>query len=276
MDPLSILVLGVVQGITEWLPVSSKTIDSFIYLKFFNGDPNLVLYVLLYLHLGTLLAAAIYFRKQIIELTKGGWAFVFSRGKETGSVKRETLLFYIFALAGTGILAVPLLLIQKRYLPNLDANLIFVLMGAGLLATAALLYSQRGKVRNRPGAEAGWLDGLMTGLMQGLSVIPGVSRSGSATSALVWRGFDPASTFELAFILSIPTVLIAEVIFNYALGAAGGSFPAMDGLALASCSFVVGFLTIDALLRVARKVDLSLVAAVFGLLMIAAGLMQIS
>ena len=71
MDLFSMIILGLVQGITEWIPISSKTQDTFVYLKFLNGDPNMVVPILLYLHLGTVIAAAIYFRKEIMELVAG-------------------------------------------------------------------------------------------------------------------------------------------------------------------------------------------------------------
>src|SRR5512136_553653 len=66
MDIVSLLILGIVQGITEWIPISSKTQVTFVYLTFLKGNISEVIPILLYAHLGTLLAAMLYFRKEIV------------------------------------------------------------------------------------------------------------------------------------------------------------------------------------------------------------------
>ncbi|VVB72430.1 Undecaprenyl-diphosphatase [uncultured archaeon] len=65
MDLFSIIVLGLVQGITEWIPISSKTQVTLVYLQFLGGSPSQVIPILLYSHLGTLFAASLYFRYEI-------------------------------------------------------------------------------------------------------------------------------------------------------------------------------------------------------------------
>ncbi len=278
MDPLSILILGAVQGIAEWLPISSKTLDTAVFLQMLGGSREAVVPLLLYLHLGTFLAALVYFRSQLIELIRAGWQIVRSAGKnkERGS----ELLFFVFALFGTGLIALPLLWLSKNFLANLDLGFLFAFMGAGLIITALLLHSQKGRRQYRTTSAAGPLDGLTVGLMQGLSVLPGLSRSGVSTTALIWRGFDAYSAFELSFILSIPTVLCAEmVLWGYQLFADRsllGALAVGDGLMLAASSAVFGYLTIGALLRLARKLDFSVIAGAFGLLMLIAGLVRLT
>src|SRR5271157_1202494 len=118
-------------------------------------------------------------------------------------------------------------------------------MGLGLLVTGFLLLRQKGS-NTRKAESAGWKDGIFTGLLQGLSILPGVSRAGTSTSGLIWRGFDSQSSFNLSFLLSIPTVIFAEMIFY--IGGSLASFPVSDGILLAASSFVFGYLTLDIIL----------------------------
>jgi len=272
MDLISILILGLTQGITEWVPISSKTQDTLVYLKLLNGDPSSLVPILLFLHLGTLFAAMIYFRKEIIEL-------ILQVLKQPLAFKEhsETRVGFIFtSLLFTGIVGVPILLMEKKFFPSLDGTALFALMGAGLLVTGFLLLNQKG-TNKRKTEDANWKDGILTGVLQGISTLPGVSRSGTSATALIWRGFDSGSSFQLSFLLSIPTVIIAEIILylgDLFFSATGMiSFPIQDAVLLAASSFVFGYLTLDAVLRIVKRVNLAYVAFAMGLIIIAAALL---
>jgi len=281
MDLFTIVILGIVQGVAEWLPISSKTTVTFVFLQFFGGSADSVIPILLCAHVGTMLAAALYFRKEILALAREFRIPAISKDG-LASFSRTPHAFYLAALIATGAIAVPLLILQKLALTNISLGWLLALMGAGLLLTALLLFSQRKTARMRPAASASWIDGLAMGALQGLSALPGLSRSGCTTTAAVWRGFDADAAFRLSFILSIPTVFCAEMLlWGYQLySQAGGltmptGFSITDAFGLALVSFIVGWLTIDALLKVAKKIDFTLFVAAFGLLMLAAGGMQI-
>ena len=265
MDIFQIILLGLVQGITEWIPISSKTQDTFVYLKLLGGDPASVVTILLYLHIGTLLAATIYFRKEIISLAQE----FLRRPTDVQAHANGKIGFLVAALIGTGIIGVPLLLIEKKFLPSLDASALLAVMGAGLIVTGVLLLKQKG-ANARAAESADWKDGIFTGLLQGLSVLPGVSRAGTSTTGLIWRGFDSGSSFNLSFLLSIPTVVFAEIVFYVGGGVA--AFPVTDGILLALSSFVFGYLTLDIILKLVKKVNLAYVAFALGIIMAAAGL----
>jgi len=266
MDAITIFVLGLVQGIAEWVPISSKTQVSLTWLKVFNGDPATLVPILLYLHVGTLLAAAIYFRKEIMEILRSVLSKPFS--KSTYSEGKTG--FLITSLFLTGVIGFPLLYLEKKFFPTLDTSVLFALMGAGLVLTGLLLLSQNG-AKERRKESATWKDGVLTGVLQGLSVLPGVSRSGTSTTGLIWRGFSSEDSFHLSFLLSIPTVICAEMVF-YISGEIA-AFPITDGILLAACSFVFGYLTLDALLKIMKKVSLAYFALAMGVVMIAAWLL---
>ncbi|PIT84112.1 hypothetical protein COU37_04980 [Candidatus Micrarchaeota archaeon CG10_big_fil_rev_8_21_14_0_10_45_29] len=291
MDLFSAILLGIVQGVSEWLPISSKTLDAFVFLQFLGGSAQEVIPILLYLHLGTLFSAIIYFRKKIMQII-----LEFAKIRSIGQFKKSQASFYFFALLGTGIVGIPLLVLQKLYFSSLEAGALYAIMGIGLLLTAALLYLQKKKAHSASGLhkqkntingekwakspakcakEATIKDGIFTGLFQGLSVLGGLSRSGTTTTALVFAKFEPKAVFELSFILSIPTIMCAEVLF-YILDGSFASFDISQGAALALSSFVFGYLTIDALIRLAQRINLAALAAIFGILMVLAGLLQLS
>ena len=267
MDMLQIIILGLVQAISEWVPLSSKTMDTIVYTKFFGGSADAVVPLLLFLHIGTMLAAIIYFRREIAEL---GRKFL----SAPTDVKRQSeseIGFLVVALFFTGVVGVPILLIEKFFSPDIPGGMLLSIMGAGLIVTGFLLTSQH-KNKWRTARAATWRDGILTGALQGLSILPGVSRAGTSTTALIWRGFDAESAFRLSFVLAIPTVFLAELVLY---GVQGGisSFPIADGLALALSSLVFGYLTLDALLKIAHKTNVAWLAFVLGMIMVAAGLM---
>jgi len=263
MDYITILVLGLVQGIAEWVPISSKTQVSLAWLKGFNGDAGSIVPILLYVHIGTLLAAMIYFRKEIFEMLHK----VLSKPLAKATYTEGKIGFLITSLFLTGAIGFPLLYLEKKFFPTIDTSVLFGLMGAGLVLTGLLLLSQKGS-RERKKESAGWKDGVLTGIMQGLSVLPGVSRSGTSTTGLIWRGFSSEDSFHLSFLLSIPTVICAEMVFY--IGGITSSFPITDGLLLAASSFVFGYLTLDALLKLMKKVNVSYAALAMGIIMVAA------
>lgn len=269
MDIFQILILGLIQGVTEWIPISSKTLSSSAYLLM-GGNPAQLVPLLLYLHLGTMLAAIIYFRIRLIELLRSSLKI-----RDVNSFCASQAGFYFSALFATGLVGLPLLLLQKFVFENLETRLILIAMGFGLLITSGLLHSQKGKTHVKTIAQAGAKEGFITGLFQGLSVLAGVSRSGTTTTALAWQKFQPQAIFELSFILSIPTVLAAEFLFYFA-DANFSSFDFSQGMALALSSFIFGYATIGVILSIAKRLNLAMAAATFGLLMIVAAFFGLS
>lgn len=267
MDLVTIIILGLTQGITEWVPISSKTQDAAMYAFLTGVKPqDIPLPMLLYLHIGTVIAATIYFRREIREIIEKFLEKPFDLQKHS----RGKVGFLFTSLLFTGIVGLPLLLLEKEFFPKLDASLLFTVMGVGLLFTGVLLLMQRG-LKERRIKDANWVDGVFTGILQGLSILPGISRAGTSTTALIWRGFDSESSFHLSFLLSIPTVILAELVL-YAGGLS--SFPVYDGILLAVFSFIFGYLTLDIILRIVKKVNMAYVAFALGVIIIAVGLLR--
>ena len=266
MNLLYLLLLGVVQGITEWIPVSSKTQVTFVYLRLFHGDPTLVIPILLYVHLGTVIAATIYFRSELISIIHE----IAGNPLDIRRLASGKTGFLFVALLFTGIIGIPLLVAEKELFPTLDASLLYALMGAGLIVTGFLLLSHK-RDNLRKAQSVSWKDGIITGILQGMSVLPGISRSGTSTTGLIWREFDSKSSFYLSFLLSIPTVILAEVILTYSSTGMNG-LPVVDGLILLSTSLVIGYLTLDSLLRVIQRVNIAYVVFLLGALIIIVGI----
>lgn len=257
MDIFSIIILGLVQGITEAIPLSSKTQDTLAYLTFLHGDPALVVPILLYLNMGSVLAALIYFRKDILQIAKD---FI-SKPLDVKAHAQGRLGFLFTALLLTGVVGLPLLYLEKKFFPTFNNALLFGIMGAGLVITGLFLYFQKG-AKVRKSESVTWKDGLVCGALQGLSILPGISRSGTSTTGLIWDGFESESSFYLSFLLSVPTILLAELLL--AVGGGLSAFPITDGIMLAIAAFVFGYLTIGAVLALVRKVNLAYVALGLG------------
>jgi len=266
LDLFQIAIIGIVQAVTEWLPLSSKTMDTIVYTQFFGGETSSVLSVLLYLHFGTMIAAAIYFRKEIFGLA----AKLFAERKNVGGLANGKIGFLFSSLALTALVGFPILLAEKFILPNLDGATLYIIMGIGLIVTGFMLTAQH-KNRWRSHESSGWKDGILTGALQGLAALPGISRAGATTTALVWRGFDAESAFHLSFLLSIPTVFCTEVVFWLAQGGIS-AIPFAEGAALSLSSFFFGYLTIGALTQIAHRINVASLAFVFGIIMLLFGL----
>jgi len=273
MDFLQILFLGLVQAIAEWFPLSSKTMDTLVYTGLYGGANENVVSVLLFLHIGTLLAASLYFRKELAGLAREVL-------HEPAAFQRHAntkVGFIVTALFFTGVVGIPLLLIEHFLLPALETSMLLSIMGAGLILTGFLLTTQN-KHRWRFASAANWQDGILTGALQGLSVLPGVSRAGCTTTGLIWRGFDAESAFNLSFLLSIPTVILAELVLwgAQAITQSGVStIPLTEGLMLATSSFMFGYITINALLRIAHRINVASLAFIFGILMLIFGMIGV-
>jgi len=267
MDLYSIIVLGLVQGIAEWIPISSKTQVTLVYLQFLGGSPSLVIPILLYVHLGTLLAASIYFRKELIDIL----GLISSSPFQYKTFTQGKIGFLMAALASTGLIGLPILYVEKVLLPNLDGTSLFLLMGIGLILTGLLLLSQK-KLRLRNSDSVGWRDGLLTGVLQGFSTLPGVSRAGTTSTALIWRSFDSESALHLSFLLSIPSVVMAEIVFY--LGSGLGDLPVIDGISLMLSSFVFGYLSLDAILHFIKRVNVAYLALLLGIIIISVAYLQ--
>jgi undecaprenyl-diphosphatase len=267
MDFFSIILLGLVQGITEWIPISSKTQVTLVYLHFLGGSPSLVIPILLYSHLGTLFAASIYFRKELKAIIE----VILSNPFNYRTYTLGKTGFIINALLFTGLVGLPILYLEKTILPSLNGTSIFVLMGIGLIITGIMLFSQR-RPKFRRSECVDWKDGIFTGLLQGLSTLPGVSRAGTTSTALIWRSFDSESAFQLSFLLSIPSVVMAEILFY--IFSPIGNLPFTDGISLVISSFIFGYLSLDFILYFVKRINIAYLTMLLGLLILIVAYLQ--
>lgn len=194
MNLIQASILGLIQGFTEWLPVSSSG-----HLVVAQEMMDLTIPVALdvMLHTGTLLAVVIFFWKDICKILKSVLAF---------KTKDENFKLFLYVLVGT----IPTVIIGFTFLNFFESLFSDVrAVGVGFIITGALLLLSKLKNGSK---RLGWINSILIGIMQGISIAPGISRSGSTVSAGLLSGIKKEDVFRYSFLLSIPAIIGANVV----------------------------------------------------------------
>lgn len=243
------LIQGIVQGLTEFLPVSSSAHLVIVpYLLNWSLDPEKAFLFNVLVQLGTLVAVFIYFWKDLVMLTSEAMAGLKERQPFANS-QRRLGWYIILATIPAGLAG---LLLKSKVedafrSPVLTAVLLFV---TAILLTLAEVFSKKEKELE----QLTWLDAIIIGIFQALAIFPGISRSGSTVSGGLFKGYTREAAARFSFLLSIPIMLAAGLLSILDLARADFFF---DFLPVMLLGFVIagitGYLSIRWLLEYLRK-----------------------
>jgi len=231
----------VVQGLTEFLPVSSSGHLVFFQSVFGLTEPQLAFDVML--HLGTLLAVVVYFRADIVRILRGTWTWL--KERREGESEAKLLLWIVVASVPTGLMG----LLFKDWFESLFSMPKTV--GLMLLVTGLVLWLTRSVKRNEKSAgEMGVIDALIIGIAQGVAIIPGISRSGATISTGLFRRLNRELAGKFSFLLSIPAILGATLLEFRKIDTGSGIGVTFIGMAV---SFIVGLFSLKLLMGIVKK-----------------------
>lgn len=248
MSFLHAVLLGLIQGVAEFLPISSSghlaVLQSFLGL----GSMEEHLFFDVLLHLGTLGAVFIAYWKEIAGLTSEGLAMLhlkkLRRGQKPDPLKRRMILFILLAT-----LPLVLAVLVKDAVESLYTNTFFI--GFALLVTGGLLFvADRMGHGNKTEKNATITEVMLVGLSQAAATVPGLSRSGTTIAVGMLCGFERSFAVKFSFLLSIPAVLGANLLTLIDAVQAGIDASMLPVyLAGVAAAFISGFLAIS-LLRI--------------------------
>lgn len=257
------VVLGLIQGITEFLPISSSA--HLILTSYFLGWEDQGLSFDIALHLGSMVAIVVYLRKDLGPLVR-------SLGSRGAGVRGERGGSLGWAVA-IGTLPVALLgLALETFVATGGRNPGLIAWTSIVFGVALLVADRKGRGELRLEA-MGWRDGLLIGLGQALALIPGTSRAGITMTVALALGYTRADAAKFSFLLAVP---VSGLVALFQLR----NFVGVPGLTIAPSVFLIGFsvsavsayLSIDFLIRWVKKQDYSIFAAyrvVLGLVILA-------
>jgi len=247
---LEALILGVVQGVTEFLPVSSSGHLVIVPELFSLSAPTLGFDIVV--HVATLLAVAGYFFPDVAKMVLSVVAPRRLRNRREVAYWRRLLLWLVIGSIPAALAGFPL----TGFFESLFANTFAV--GIFLIVTSLLLFGAdfaqgraRGETLKLDKMRA--VDALVVGCFQALAIAPGISRSGATIAASSFLGFDRRTAAHFSFLLSIPVILGA---FVFELKDVGGAFGGTGGWAYvagAAAAAVSGFVAIHFLMRYVRE-----------------------
>jgi undecaprenyl-diphosphatase len=284
------LVVGILQGLFEWLPISSEG-NVALYLTAVEGlPPETATRFSLFLHAGTALAAAAYYRRDLRVLLAGvpGWLRSLppgagDRGMTDGGVPvhdgpdpaaaRPELSFLVVATLASGAVGIAAYAALEAVVSQLAGGAFVVAVGV-LLIAVGVLQRVAASVGLGDRQDPTAADAVLVGALQGLAILPGVSRSGTTVSALLLRGYAAPAAFRLSFLLSIPAALGAAALVFLDVGVPAIAPAAALGALAASA--VVGYLTVDALVRAARRLPFWAVCVALGALAVLGGALLVA
>jgi len=244
------IILGIVEGITEWLPISSKAMMSVVMINFFNTNMDLseVVYYAIWLHIGSLLAVILFYRYEVTKILQNLPTYVRNVRNPKGYNKLTT--FLIVTTFFTALVGAPLMLFGLTKL-QFTGSYATAFIGALLIVTGLLqLYArQRASRRN---TSLSFTDATIVGLLQGLATLPGFSRSGFTISGLLLRRYAGKDALNLSFLMYIPAVLGAEIGLSLIKHGAYFNYYSLIAIVFA---FIFSLLTISTLLKVAERIN---------------------
>ena len=264
------ILAGLVQGVVEWLPVSSQGNLSLV-LTLVGTDPAVALQLALFLQVGTTLSAATYYRQEIQTALAAvpGW-----RPQAAYEEDNAIASYIVVASFVTGVVGIPLYIFAVDLAGQLTGGVFIAGIGLLLIATGILQLASE-SVEMEGHTTPTLADSILVGAVQGLAILPGISRSGMTTSAFLFRSYDPPAAFRLSFLLSIPASLGAAALTLLSAGGLPGIRPTAAAVAL-GVSAVVGYLTIDVLMRVVDRIPFWAVCfGLGGLAIVGGGLVSV-
>lgn len=209
MTYLMSVVLGLVQGVAEFLPISSSG-HLTLFQHFFGMEEPDNLYNVL-LHFATLLAVCVYYFRDVAEMITEffrGVAALVSRKRQGGDIPEARRLVLLVIVGTLPLFAV---LLIKDYVEALGSSPVFV--SCALLVTGCILFFSDRMSGGRKNARTATLkDVLLVGVAQGLATVPGLSRSGCTISAGMAVGFERKFAVRYSFLMSLPAVLGATIL----------------------------------------------------------------
>jgi len=245
---LEAVLLGIVQGLTEFLPISSS--GHLVLGEFLLGVKFDDISFEVFLHFGTFLSVVIVFRRTIWSMLKAVWLkakLIFV--SDVALSQSEDWHLFLLIIAGSipaGIAGV----LFKNYVEKSFSSVIFVAVML-LFTGTVLLLTQFFKATR---AKLTFSDALLVGLAQTLAMLPGISRSGLTISTGIFKGVERSKSAEFSFLLSLPAVLGACLLeLREVLSHANSCQDLKIYLTGAITAFVVGYLAIKFLLKVIRK-----------------------
>lgn len=214
MNFIQAILMGIVQGLSEFLPISSSAHLVFTsnFYKVIKNIPivqssNEEVFFDIMVHLGTLIAVLIFFRKDVLNILKAMWHALKTKNWENKEAKLG-----LFIMAGTVItvmLALPINEIAEKlvYTPSIVGILLFI-------TGFTLLYSEyKSKKLEEKKDEISLKTSILIGLAQGLAALPGFSRSGWTIATGLFCGLDRVTAARYSFLLSIPIILGASMVY---------------------------------------------------------------
>lgn len=269
-------ILGIVQGVSEWLPISSKTQIIIVSTYLLNFNFNQAYAFGLFMEIGTVFASVIYFRKEVVEMLRS----LFGRGVAEG---RSLLKFVVFSTIVTGILGSALYLVVDSLQGAYNVGLPMIVLGFILIGDALFIKYSRSKYGSRKNrrtvGQLGLKDYAAVGIAQGIAALPGVSRSGATTSALLLLNVETDEAFRLSFIDMILATTGAIFLTWFASRSAVVSSIASIGYGGLAVSIIVAtaisLVLIRFLLGIAKKSSIVYLTAALGIIALIGGALAV-
>jgi len=242
------LLLGILQGFTEFLPISSS--GHLVILQHYMGIRESAVFFDVLLHIGTLAAVVIFFREDIFFMLLSLINFR-SQNKKFSSYRR-IILAIVLGTIPTGILGLILNNVKDFLFQGTTFPAIMLLFTGGFLKLGER-YSTNPKGRKKVGIA----DALLIGLMQGVAVIPGVSRSGVTISSGLMRGLERELAFQYSFFLFIPATIGALILESRELSSLSLALEA-PFLVGTLTAFITGIIALAILKKILKERKLSI------------------
>jgi undecaprenyl-diphosphatase len=267
------VILGIVQGVSEWLPISSKTqviiaSNLMFGLSFTQG------YALgLFLEAGTFIAATYYFRKEVWKVLKA----LVGKGDDEG---RLLLKFLVIVTVFTAIVGVAIYATVSETIQGPVLGIPMIALGLVLIGDGVLISLAKGKyVPSKGLKDLSVRDLVVVGIVQGIAAFPGVSRSGATVSSMLLLGINPRDSFKLSFLALIPASLgaagVTAILTHDQLSAAVTTVGIPVILLSILVTVAIGITFIRVLLRFAGSQRIALLTISLGALAIFSGVASI-
>ncbi|GAE30961.1 undecaprenyl-diphosphatase UppP [Halalkalibacter hemicellulosilyticus] len=233
MSIIEAIIFGIVQGITEFLPISSTAHIIITQMVFNYQFPGLSFEI--FLHLASILAVVIYFRRDLIEVIVGFFQYFTNKSKEN----RTQFFFAIYIVVATGITGILGMLLEDSIGDSLKTPA-FIAVSLTITGIFLIIIERFVRYGNRKEDQMTFIDSIIVGLGQTLAVIPGISRSGATLITALFIGLNRDTAVRYSFLLSIPVILGSTVL---AIGDfTQGSLVADIGIVPLMIAFIVTFI----------------------------------